>query len=264
MARRHRTSTSFRHHTPFYQSISVAVNRIDREYIIVGAFVVAALLLSIRLFIVQMVEHGFYLDLASDQHNIVKSLLPKRGEIYTHDQFSESGLAVVATNRSLHHVYANPRQVENALPDLDIKSMSDAIAPILSLDSDIVLERLSKKNDFYEPLKHYVTDQEIEALQALVDEKKIIGIHWTPEESRFYPEGEITSALTGFVGMVDDKKTGQYGAEGYFDEILRGTPGSMRKELDAFGRFIAVGERSVIPAQDGEKIILTIDKNIQY
>ncbi|MFH1426105.1 MAG: penicillin-binding protein 2 [Candidatus Kerfeldbacteria bacterium] len=230
----------------------------DRLKILMGVFVLAGFLVSARLFIIQVLDHSFYAALASGQHELVKQLLPERGEIYAKDDYADSGITMIATNRTLQHVYANPRQV------LDAQKTADAIAPILGMDPEVVLSRLTKPEDVYEPLKHQVSDQELEALEKVIEEQALDGIHWSPEETRYYPEGDVTSSVTGFVGFVDEQRRGQYNLEGYFNRRLAGEAGSLSTELDASGRFIAVGEKSIVEAQDGDTLILTIDKNIQY
>lgn len=236
----------------------IQFSRFDRVAIIIFGFIGTAILIIIRLAIVQIIEHPFYAALASGQHELVKQLLPERGEIYAQDRFSEGGLSVLATNQTVHHVYVNPKQI------VDPVKTTEVLAPILGLDPTVLEERMSKEDDLYEPLKQEVSDQEIEALEQAIEENKLEGIHWTPQDARIYPEGEIGSAITGFVGIVDDQKKGQYGLEGYFDEELSGTEGYLSTELDTSGRFIAVGDKSIVEAQDGDMLILTIDKNIQY
>lgn len=231
---------------------------VDRVTLLRNLFLGAAALVMVRLFLVQVVHHSFYEALASGQHELVQQLQPSRGELYAKDRFAADGLALVATNRTLQHVYANPKQIT------DPSRTAEGIAPLLGLDVDVVKERLSKPNDLYEPLKHQVTDQEIDALKKEIEEDALTGIHWIPEETRYYPEGPITSTITGFVGLVEDVRTGQYGLEGFFEDQLAGSAGSLNTELDAFGRFIAVGEKSLVEAQDGDMLILTIDKNVQY
>lgn len=225
-------------------------------------FSVGAVIMAGRLFMVQVIQHSTYEALASGQHALVKQLFPERGEMYVQDRFTDTGIALLATNRTLHLVYSNPKQM-NA-QGVSPQVAADAIAPLLGLDPALVLQRFSKTTDAYEPLQHGVTDQELELLQKTLEEKNIKGVYWVEEDSRFYPEGPIAGSLTGFVGQTEEGRKGLYGLEGYFDDQLSGKTGSLNTELDAFGRFIAVGEKSIEPAQDGDTLILTIDKNIQY
>lgn len=230
----------------------------DRLTMLMWAFVVVSVLVALRLFIVQVVQHSFYEGLATNQHELVKQLLPERGEIYAKDKYSDTGLTVLATNQTLHHVYLNPLQVEDA------RLIAEVVSPILGLDPEVVYARASKEGDQYEPLKHQVNDQQLEAVQAAIEEYELRGVHSTEEEGRYYPEGTISGSITGFVGVVEDARVGQYGLEGYYEDELSGVAGSLSTELDASGRFIAVGDKSIVEAQDGDTLILTIDKNIQY
>lgn len=234
----------------------------DRVKVLMMAFVIVGVLIIGRLFMVQVIEHPFYEAMATSQRELVRKLLPQRGEMYAQDRFSESGITVIATNQIVYHVFVNPKQAQSK--EQNLEEISTLISPVLGLDQATVLGRLKKENDVYEPLKRQVKEQELEALKKIVEEKQITGIDWVEEEGRYYPEGTIQSSVTGFVGVLADKPTGQYGLEGYFNERLSGTEGQLSTELDAGGRFIAVGEKSLVPAKDGDTLILTIDKNIQY
>ncbi len=223
-----------------------------------AAFLLVSFLVMLRLFVVQVLENSFYEALASGQHELVQQLTPDRGEIYAKDRYAEDGIAVLATNRQLAHVYANPKQIG------DPQATTDAIAPILGLEPEVVLARLSKEDDLYEPLKNKVSDQELAALEAVLEEQGLTGIHSTPEESRYYPEGRYAASVTGFVGLVDEERVGQYGLEQEYNAQLTGEAGSLKTKRDPSGRLIATGENSIVPARDGDTLITTIDKNIQY
>jgi len=66
------------------------------------------------------------------------------------------------------------------------------------------------------------------------------------------------------VGIRDDVPTGQYGIEGRFDEDLSGEQGYIMSERDTGGALIASGDRLLEEAIDGDDVILTIDKTVQY
>ncbi|MFZ5364261.1 MAG: peptidoglycan D,D-transpeptidase FtsI family protein, partial [Patescibacteria group bacterium] len=68
----------------------------------------------------------------------------------------------------------------------------------------------------------------------------------------------------GFVGVKDDKKIGQYGLEGYFEEELGGVQGFLSSEKDVAGRWIPISGREWQKAEDGADIVITIDRNIEY
>ncbi|OGY87446.1 MAG: hypothetical protein A2233_00840 [Candidatus Kerfeldbacteria bacterium RIFOXYA2_FULL_38_24] len=244
--------------TGYHHAQPARFNKIDRVHFILAGFIMVTIMIVLRLFSVQIIKHSFYVNAATDAHALVQELMPSRGDIYVQDKFSENGLAMIAGNQTKQSVYLNPMQISDA------SALADNISTILSLDPKIVLERAAKENDVYEPLKNNVSDQEISALTKIIEEKKLTGIHWSPEETRFYPEGMITSSITGFVGMVDDEKTGQYGLENYFNKELAGVAGAVTRNQDSLGKIMSAGDDPEEEAQDGDTLILTIDKNIQY
>ena len=150
-------------------------------------------------------------------------------------------------------MYADPRHVE------DPTAASALLAPLLELDIEHVTQKLSKKGDAYEVLKHKVIDETANAVRAL----GLKGIHFAPEDRRYYPESGLGGHIFGFVGLEGDQRRGQYGLEGYFDELLRGKEGSLKLETDAIGTLIPVGENRVTEAVDGSDLILTIDRTVQ-
>ncbi|HEX2178631.1 MAG TPA: penicillin-binding protein 2, partial [Actinomycetota bacterium] len=87
------------------------------------------------------------------------------------------------------------------------------------------------------------------------------GIGLIPEPKRFYPSGPLAAQVLGFVG---DENTGLAGLENAYDDVLTGRPGKAVTERDPAGRIIPVGESSVQEAVEGNDLVLTIDKQIQY
>ncbi|WPC42887.1 penicillin-binding transpeptidase domain-containing protein [Clostridium sp. JS66] len=101
------------------------------------------------------------------------------------------------------------------------------------------------------------------------------GIDVTREPMRSYPNGELASAVLGYIskiGSSDDKYTekgydvstdyiGQSGIEGAFEDRLKGSKGGEIAKLNKQGRKIEeLGKRDPYP---GQTIQLTIDKDIQ-
>ncbi|MFH1142731.1 MAG: penicillin-binding protein 2 [Candidatus Uhrbacteria bacterium] len=255
----------------------------------VGLFRVSVCLFAgiiiLRLFILQVVDHGFYEALASGQHEIFQELFPERGTIYAQDFMTEE-LVAIATNQLLGFVYADPRRVEdpyntaaelaNVLGyEIEAKivehelmiegesSSAEASEDREEQDSEFqtLLNRLSKQDDPYEPIARQVSDLQLQQIDVL----DLSGIYYVREQARMYPEQEIGGHLLGFVGSDEaGNMSGRYGLEGYFDQVLSGINGYLQSERDIAGRLIAVGDRSVEPAVDGADIVLTIDRTIQY
>lgn len=223
----------------------------DRTRIIGWMLITFAAVLIVRLGHIQVFQHGFYAALAEGQHGFFEELTPERGEILIHE---DGKLFPLAANKDYFLVYAVPRNI------VDRQATAKALADILAMPVEEISARLQKENDLYEPIKRQVDQATADKIRAL----GIDGIGFQRETYRYYPEKNIGSHLLGFVGFSDDKRVGQYGLEGYWNTELSGSGGYIKADRDAEGRLIAVGSRFLEEAKDGDDLVLTIDRSIQY
>lgn len=208
-----------------------------------------------RLFVLQVLTHDFYAALAENQHGIFEQLFPERGTIYMRDPSSPDGVFPAAVNKSLTLVYADTREIANPA-DAAVK-----LAPIMEMDAAELLAKLSKPKDPYEPLKKKVPDEVVTRIKAL----ELRGIGFAKEQFRFYPEKANVGHITGFLGSDDQgERIGRYGIEGYWNTELSGERGFLEAERDPLGRLIGSAGRNMRPARDGEELVLTIDRTIQF
>lgn len=228
--------------------------RSGRDQIVVGLFVVLAGLIGLRLFTLQVLQHGFYTALAADTHQLSQQLLPTRGQILVKDPQSTTGVYPLAANKTLHLLYTIPKQVKDPL------AAAQALVPLTTLTQEELLARLSKPNDLYEPIQHSLTDEQRDAILAL----KIEGLAFSDEPTRYYPEKNLGAHLLGFLGYDEDVKVGRYGLEGYFEKDLAGQRGFIQAQKDASGQLIATAAQIWQPAVDGSNLLLTIDRTIQF
>ncbi len=121
-------------------------------------------------------------------------------------------------------------------------------------------KKLNKPGDPYEPIKHKVDEETLKKIQEL----NIDGLDYIMKKERYYPEHKLGAHLLGFVGYRGEKKCGQYGLEGFFDEELTGRYGSVRAERAANGEIIIINGREYNKPQDGSNLILTINRSIQF
>ena len=224
-------------------------------------FIFFALLIIGKLFDFQVLKFDFYAALASDQHDIYKTLFPERGSIYLRDkEFSiltnQESLYPIALNKDYNLIYAQPKYLDRAPEEL-----AKILAPILEMKEEELIDKLGKKDDPYEPLKHKVEDSVAENIKNL----NLTGIKVAKETYRYYPEKNIGADVIGYVGFDKNGfKRGLYGVEGYFDKELAGEQGEIQSEKDTTGSFISVGEKKFIRAKDGADVVLTIDKTLQF
>lgn len=228
-----------------------------RLYLLVFFVILVGFTLIFRLFTLQVFKYDFYKGLAVNQHQIYQTLLPKRGEIFIKDRFYDKGssrLFPLAINRDWLMVYAVPKEIENR------EEVVEILAPLLEMDKEMLGQKLDKRDDPYEPLKHKLSSE----IASQIEQFNIKGIELAPETWRYYPANSLASHVIGFVGFSGEEKTGQYGLEGYYDKKLGGEFGFLEGEKDTKGRLIAIAKRYLQPAEDGVNLILTIDPNIQF
>lgn len=222
-----------------------------RMTILLLFFFIAIGVLAARLFVLQILHHREYADLASRQHNLVQEVFPERGLVYAQDK--DKNLIPLALNQTYSTLIASPKLVKNPI------EAADAIADILGLSRERILQQLSKKDDAYEIVAKKVETED----RAKIEKKKIAGISFDEKKWRVYPHGAVASQLVGFVSKTSDRETGQYGIERFFERDLAGEKGFLEGAKDASGFWIALGRKVVHPSKNGSNVVLTIDYNIQ-
>jgi cell division protein FtsI/penicillin-binding protein 2 len=209
----------------------------------------------LRLGYLQIMQYGLYSLYASDQHDLEKKLLPTRGQVLVRDR-SDGSLHPLATNRLSWQVYAVPRDIKDPV------AVAHGLAESLGLvEADIVARLTKRADDPYELIAKDVDAERMEKLKAL----NLEGVGTVQSTARLYPEKGIGGQMLGF--LVEDPEggmKGQYGIEGSYQDVLKGTPGSLFSEKDASGRRLVFAQTELDEAINGSDIILTIDRNVQF
>ncbi|MFZ2835576.1 MAG: penicillin-binding protein 2 [Candidatus Moraniibacteriota bacterium] len=223
----------------------------SRIYFLLVMIIGVSIVIFLRLYSLQVSAHDSYLALAENQHSIFRNLIPNRGEIFLKDR---DALYPVAVNKEISMAYAVPKEIESP------KDASDKISEILAIDRDELFEKLNKKDDMYEILKHRLSDDE----STKIKELKLKGVYLSDESLRYYPAGELAAHVLGFVGWKNNDFGGRYGTELLFDNELKGQEGELFQNKDTSGKWIATGEKAITHAKDGDSYILSIDHIAQY
>lgn len=209
--------------------------------------------IGFRLASLQLAKGDEFRVQADGQRVSVRTIVPTRGEIKIADKFSGQP-ATVATSIEKPIAYANPSGMT------DREAAARALAPLLEIPEQEILDKTADTSKKYVVLKRELTED----IKKKIEDLKLPGIAFDKETVRFYPEGAFLSQLLGFVGYKEDLKTGLYGVEQAFNEYLTGTPGRLAQEGSASGAWIFGARRDEIPAKDGDSVLLTIDKTIQF
>ena len=127
----------------------------------------------------------------------------------------------------------------------------------LFLDKVQLKDKLEKKRDKrFVYVKRQVMQEDVDELRRL----NIDGMDFKREYRRYYPAGEATAHL---VGVTDIDDVGIEGVEKAFHRHLQGKSGKKYIEQDRYGRPIRDIDL-IVPPRPGRKLILSIDKKIQY
>ncbi|MDO9695568.1 MAG: penicillin-binding transpeptidase domain-containing protein, partial [Candidatus Latescibacteria bacterium] len=212
--------------------------------------VVPFLILALRLFQVQVIQHEHYLARALRQWQNQKELPAQRGNIYDrHDR----SLALSITTWRLGVAGAN-------IQNQDANAMAAKMAPLVGQDA-VALARLLRKAQANRA--YVLVDRRAvlhrDALNAL---RRLPGIELEQLDTRSYPIGGAGASLLGFCNPDSDGKRHTAGLERTLDEQLAGQPGRgliYMLGLDAS----TAGLQEIVPPRDGRDVVLTIDADLQ-
>src|SRR3989344_5952897 len=220
-----------------------------RQRLILICFIFAFIIVVTRLFYWQIVRGVELSEAASEQYYFKLSLTPTRGEILSADK------SPLVSNKAAYQVYAEPKKITNQ------KDFAEKIAELLSLDPRIMEARVSEDTIVWAPLAHKIDEEVKIQLEAL----QIPGLGFEKESTRYYPEASMAAQLLGFVGSDENgNDTGYFGLEGFYDQALKGKPGSLIQEKDARGLPILLGTNKRITAENGQNLELYLDRAVQF
>lgn len=229
--------------------------RVVSVLVLLGAFIIMA-----RLFVLQVMDHSYYTALALNNHEIYEQLYPHRGSILFQDTRVSGKEYPAAVNRQYYTLYAVPKDIDQS----QVASTTDFLSGLLQFsdeDKKLLLGKLQKKDDPYEPIAKKVSEDLKDAIGAA----GITGIFATGQEFRYYPEVNLAANILGFTGQNEKGElVGRYGIEGFWDATLAGKSGFLAGEKGAMGGIISVANRTLKKAEDGADLLLTIDRNVQY
>ena len=212
---------------------------------VAGLVVFCLMAVVARAWFVQIVKHDHYLACQRRQRSSRFLLTCERGEILSADG---GRLAITVKGKSL---YAEPRRI------VDGKRLAKIIAPIIGQKVSTLERRLHGKRGFVW-LKRSLTPGQIKVLKPLC--KKEVGLAFSQENQRVYPNRELAGQLIGF---TDIDCHGQEGLERYYDKYLKGRQIYLAQECDAKRKVVDNSNYPELDYYKGKTVYLTIDRHIQ-
>ncbi|MDA9597373.1 penicillin-binding protein 2 [Candidatus Pelagibacter sp.] len=241
------------------------INR--RMFIITAAKAVVFTGIIAKLFSLQINDNKKYLTLSDKNRLREWKLPPVRGEFL--DYFGNT----VAGNLKVYQLHVVPEQVEN------FKYLMVRLKDILDLTNSEFLKIIKKKNS-QKPWETLIVSENLSwdqfskvnfYLHELVGAKPVLSV------VRSYPFKDNYTHVLGYVSQASESdllnnviiknnhvpglRVGKNGLEKTFENILIGTNGVQRYEVNAFGK--RINQLDYIEGKKGQSIKLTIDTEIQ-
>lgn len=223
-----------------------------RSFIITTIGLILSLIVSIRLFSLQILNFNFYQKKSVENKVAVKATPPLRGDIYDNEK------NLVAANASLYEfvIYKNLN-----------KNYIDEVSNLNKLiNLDLKISNISEKLKSFNAYTPFILSRanwqqivEFEKNKFLFTSIKII-----ESKKRYYPHKNL-SQIIGYMGKSSDDKhlypKGVFHLEKTYDELLQGKPGKIFNEVNSRGKVIR--EISIEEPIKGNSLDLTINLKLQ-
>ncbi len=239
---------------------------INRTIVWTGIQFAMLLLIIARLYYLQVYQADKFSTMADENRISTRILIPPRGEIVDRNG------KILAGNRQNFQALVVAEQTTSIEETLD---KVKRILPLDEAEEKRIKEDLKKYRRFV-PIKIKDGLSWEETSRLLLASPDIPGIVIDDGLTRYYPYGEKTAHLLGYVAAVSEKdlqrdndpllevpgfKIGKDGIERQFEKQLRGTGGNLKLEVNALGRVMKEIER--VDGKPGEKLQLSVDARLQ-
>lgn len=176
----------------------------------------------------------------------------KRGKIL------DRNMNALALSGNVERIDVFLRDVKNAEKNKKItkEEMALKLSPILGISKEDLLKKLNMNYNAV-TLKRRVEKD----IGNKVRELKLPGVVVSEDTQRYYPNGNF---LAHVLGSVDSDGNGRSGLELYYNKELKGVPGRLIVQADAYHRELPYEAAEYEAPKNGNDIVLTIDQSIQY
>lgn len=236
---------------------------------LVVLFVIIALLLLgliVRLMYIEHTSGKKYEKKVLSQQKYDSTVIP-----YQRGNITDCKGTILATSVDVYNVILDCKVLNSDSADID--PTIDALITCFPQLNETDLRNLitDKPKSQYNVLAKKLSYEEIQAFEDMQEAEKetsdkkssdaekkgkINGVWFEKEYQREYPYGSLASAVVGF---TTSGNLGMNGVENSYNSVLNGTNGREYGYLNSDSNF----EKTVIDAQNGNDVTLTIDANIQ-
>ena len=192
--------------------------------------------------------------MAQRQFSSKLTALPRRGLIF--DRNGE-GLAI---SLKVHSLFFRPELAKKEMSKSERTRVIFNLSRAIHMPTNILAGKILSDRGFVW-VKRQLTPGEEQVIRdnGTLDYGDAIGL--AEETKRFYPSRDLAAHVLGSVN-VDGQ--GLEGLELFYDGILTGERMRISSNKDAMGRKIFVDDHGLLAFKDGQSLVLTIDKAVQY
>jgi penicillin-binding protein 2 len=240
-----------------------------RLRLIQALILVLLAVLTVRLYVLQIVNGPHYAGIAENQRIRLLPIPAARGRI-----FDRNG-RVLVDSRPIYSIILSREDTKG----IDRYSLIKPLSEGLNIDPQFLREQFDqvKTQPAFEsiPIKEEASPADVAWVEAHELELPALRVEQTPQR-RYLPDGMLAHAL-GYVGEVSQEQLkqqeyrdkgykpgdiiGQEGLESVYDDYLRGRDGYRKVIVDSRGRIQNEVER--IEPQSGQDLVTTIDLDLQ-
>lgn len=217
----------------------------------------------------QIANYSYYSTKSNNNRIEIIPIPPSRGMIYDRNG------TPLASNNITYQLNIIPDKTKN------LNEQFEQLKKIVDLtDEDIEnfqKERLNYRSHRPVPLKENLTKEQI--ARFVVDQHRFPFVSIVKIQHRYYPYGASLTHILGYISKINanDKKRleeqnktsnyvatlniGKMGVERYYEDVLHGTAGYEKVEVNSRGRIVRLLEQH--PPQAGEDIYLSINLKLQ-
>jgi len=157
---------------------------------------------------------------------------------------------VLAMDVPCQSIYAVPDEIGNK------ERVAGMLSQVLEhVEKDDLLKEFDRDIPFVW-VKRKADDADVSAVKSL----ELKGVGFLDATRRVYPNDSLAANIVGFYGL----DRGIEGLESTFEDSLRGEDGYVYLKKDAIGRNVPNSESKRINSINGNDLVLTIDRAIQY
>lgn len=212
--------------------------------VVFSAAVIIIFALLGRLVYLMVFDAEYYQKRAEALHEREREIKAARGEIV-----DRNGV-VLATNKTVCTISVIHSQIED--PEKVIRILAEE----LELSEEIVRKRVEKVSSM-EKVKTNVEKE----IGDIIRNYNLAGVKVDEDFKRYYPYGELASKVLGFTGGDNQ---GIIGLEVKYEDVLKGTNGTILTVTDARGiELEGIAENRVEPVA-GNTLKVSLDYNIQF